>query len=76
MKTQWSRSQIEALVAQLREEDQSTNSFLDFIKNTVSGARIVSSDVFTNFVQVSSASGWRTNPLMGRGGLGSFDAIG
>jgi hypothetical protein len=50
MKTQRSRSQIEALVAQLREGDQSANSFLDFIENTVSGARIVSSDVFPNFV--------------------------
>ena len=48
MKAQRSRSQIEALVTQLREGNQSANGFLDFIKNTISGAGIVGSDIFLN----------------------------
>jgi hypothetical protein len=53
MKTQWSRSQIGAAVTHLRKGDESTNRFMDFLKNTVSGIRVVGSDEFPDFVQVS-----------------------
>jgi hypothetical protein len=50
VKTQRSRSQIGALVAHLREGDQGADRFLDFLKNTVSCAGIVGSDIFPYFV--------------------------
>jgi hypothetical protein len=50
MKTQGSRSEIGTVVAHLRKGDEGANRFIDFLKNTVSGAGIVGGDIFPNFV--------------------------
>ena len=50
MKTQRSGSQIGAAMTRLRKGDERANRFIDFLKNTVSGARIVDSDIFPYFV--------------------------
>jgi len=37
-------------MTRLRKGDERANRFIDFLKNTVSSARIVGSDIFPNFV--------------------------
>ena len=52
MKAQWAGSQVGAPVALLREGDESPDRLVNFPKNAVGSAWIVSGDVFPNFVQV------------------------
>jgi hypothetical protein len=74
MKTKLLRAQLGALMAQLREGYQGSNRFMDFVNNTVSCGGTIGSDVFPISARSVRASGWRTNPLMNGGGLGSFGA--
>src|ERR1700694_2950541 len=72
MKAQGLGSQIGTAVAQLREGDEGANRFMDFLKNTVSGAGTVGSDEFPNFVYVCERVWMENKPAHERRRPGLF----
>ncbi len=63
-------------MAQLREWDEGANRFLDFPKDTAAALGLSVAMYSQISVRSVRASGWRTNPLMNGGGLGSLGAVG